>query len=178
LPPALPLGRRLQALYRSRIAELPPQTRTLLLLMALDGTGDVRVLEACSAGKSPVRTAHTSVTPAVKRSARQLTVRVVFGGNWEATTDCSADSAHSASTVPSAPAAAEKIRLSTRNCRMIAGRVAPSDLAAYTKALPSDQLLDCADLERGGDEVVICHPDALIDAWDGRAGTVIRKDSP
>jgi len=52
LPPALPLGRRLQALYRSRIAELPPQTRTLLLLMALDGTGDVRVLEACSAGRT------------------------------------------------------------------------------------------------------------------------------
>jgi DNA-binding CsgD family transcriptional regulator len=46
LPPSLPLGRRLQAVYRSRIAELPPRTRTLLLLMALDGTGDVRVLEA------------------------------------------------------------------------------------------------------------------------------------
>ena len=46
LPSALPLGRRLQALYGSRIAELPPRTRTLLLLMALDGTGDVRVLEA------------------------------------------------------------------------------------------------------------------------------------
>lgn len=31
-------------------------------------------------------------------------------------------------------------------------------------------------LERGGDEVVICHPEALLEAWDGRAGTRIRKD--
>jgi DNA-binding CsgD family transcriptional regulator len=55
LPPALPLGRRLQALYRSRIADLPPRTRRLLLLMALDGTGDVRVLEAGGADKPDVR---------------------------------------------------------------------------------------------------------------------------
>jgi carbamate kinase len=33
------------------------------------------------------------------------------------------------------------------------------------------RFLDC-----GGEEVVICHPDALADAWDGRAGTTIRKD--
>ena len=46
LPSALPLSRRLQALFGSRIAELPPRTRQLLLIMALDGTGDVRVLEA------------------------------------------------------------------------------------------------------------------------------------
>jgi len=46
LPSTLPLGRRLQALFGSRITELPPRTRQLLLLMALDGTGDVRVLEA------------------------------------------------------------------------------------------------------------------------------------
>ncbi len=43
LPSALPLSRRLQALFGSRITELPPQTRQLLLLMALDGTGDMRV---------------------------------------------------------------------------------------------------------------------------------------
>ena len=46
LPSTLPLGRRLQALFRSRITDLPAGTRRLLLLMALDGTGDVRVLEA------------------------------------------------------------------------------------------------------------------------------------
>jgi DNA-binding NarL/FixJ family response regulator len=39
----LPVSRRLQALYTSRIAALPPRTRELLLLMALDGTGDPRV---------------------------------------------------------------------------------------------------------------------------------------
>ena len=56
LPSALPLGRRLHVLFRSRIAELPPRTRQLLLLMALDGTGDVRCVvwstyasRACSA---------------------------------------------------------------------------------------------------------------------------------
>jgi DNA-binding CsgD family transcriptional regulator len=46
MPATLPLSRRLQQLFRSRITELPPRTRRLLLLMALDGTGDVRVLEA------------------------------------------------------------------------------------------------------------------------------------
>ncbi|MGH2446633.1 MAG: ATP-binding protein [Candidatus Limnocylindria bacterium] len=46
LPSSLPLSRRLQALFRTRITELPPRTRQLLLLMALDGTGDVRVMEA------------------------------------------------------------------------------------------------------------------------------------
>jgi carbamate kinase len=35
------------------------------------------------------------------------------------------------------------------------------------------RFLDC-----GGEEVVICHPDALIDAFAGRAGTTIRKDRP
>jgi DNA-binding CsgD family transcriptional regulator len=49
LPSALPLGRRLQALFGTRIAKLPPRTRQLLLLMALDGTGDVRVLETGAA---------------------------------------------------------------------------------------------------------------------------------
>jgi DNA-binding CsgD family transcriptional regulator len=53
LPPALPLTRRLQAAFASRITELPEQTRQLLLLLlALDGTGDVRVLEA-GAAESP-----------------------------------------------------------------------------------------------------------------------------
>ena len=46
LPSSLPLGRRLQALFRSRINNLPRPTLRLLLRMALDGTGDVRVVEA------------------------------------------------------------------------------------------------------------------------------------
>ncbi len=55
LPPALPLGRRLQALFGSQITELPLRTRQLLLLMALDGTGDVRVLEAGTARNAGFR---------------------------------------------------------------------------------------------------------------------------
>ena len=55
LPPTLPLGRRLQAVFGSRIADLPPQTRQLLLLMALDGTGEVRVLEAGTAPNAGFR---------------------------------------------------------------------------------------------------------------------------
>jgi DNA-binding CsgD family transcriptional regulator len=49
LSPVLPLSRRLQALFASRIQQLPARTRQLLLLMALDGTGDVRVLQTAGA---------------------------------------------------------------------------------------------------------------------------------
>lgn len=48
LPLTLPLSRRLRALFVSRIAELPDQTRGLLLLTALDATGDVRILEGAA----------------------------------------------------------------------------------------------------------------------------------
>jgi DNA-binding CsgD family transcriptional regulator len=46
LPMVLPLTGRLQALFASRVSGLPARTRRLLLLAALDGTGDVRVLQA------------------------------------------------------------------------------------------------------------------------------------
>jgi DNA-binding CsgD family transcriptional regulator len=46
LPAVLPLSRRLQRLFSSKVTELPDPTRRLLLLMALDGTGDLRVLGA------------------------------------------------------------------------------------------------------------------------------------
>jgi DNA-binding CsgD family transcriptional regulator len=49
LPPALPLGLRLQSFFAQRFAELPPPTRRMLLLTALDGTGDLRTLHAASA---------------------------------------------------------------------------------------------------------------------------------
>ncbi len=55
LPSALPLSRRLQALFGSRITALPPRTRQLLLLMALDGTGDVRILEGGAAPNAGFR---------------------------------------------------------------------------------------------------------------------------
>ena len=45
LPGSLPLSRRLQALFASRIKELPEPSRQLLLSMALDGAGELRVLD-------------------------------------------------------------------------------------------------------------------------------------
>ncbi len=48
LPSVLPLGRHLQALFAARVGDLPPAARRLLLLAALDGTGDLRVLGAAS----------------------------------------------------------------------------------------------------------------------------------
>ncbi len=46
LPSVLPLGQRLQELFTSRVMRLPPATRAILLTAALEGTGDIRVLEA------------------------------------------------------------------------------------------------------------------------------------
>jgi DNA-binding CsgD family transcriptional regulator len=46
LPAVLPLTRRLQGLFAAKVAEMPPQTRTLLLLIALSRRGDVRILDA------------------------------------------------------------------------------------------------------------------------------------
>jgi DNA-binding CsgD family transcriptional regulator len=48
LPSTLPLSPRLQALFEEGIACLPSQTRRVLLLAALDGVGDLRVLEAAA----------------------------------------------------------------------------------------------------------------------------------
>ena len=59
LPEVLPLSRRLQALFASKVADLPATTRRLLLLAVLEGTGDLHVLEA-AAGQH----AAESLTPA------------------------------------------------------------------------------------------------------------------
>jgi DNA-binding CsgD family transcriptional regulator len=50
LPSVLPLGRRLQALFASQVGDLPARGRRLLLLAALDGSGDLHVLEAAGTG--------------------------------------------------------------------------------------------------------------------------------
>jgi hypothetical protein len=55
LPSAFPLSRRLQSIFGALIAELPTRTREILLLIALDGTGDVRVLEAGAAPRTGLR---------------------------------------------------------------------------------------------------------------------------
>lgn len=78
LPSALPLSRRLQALFGSRITELPPRTRQLLLLMALDGTGDVRVLEggtAANAGFRDLAAAEQSRLAYVDETTHRLAFR-------------------------------------------------------------------------------------------------------
>ncbi|WP_218136101.1 AAA family ATPase [Nonomuraea jiangxiensis] len=50
LPEVLPLSRRLQTLFTSRIAGLPARTCLLLLLAALDSTGDLGVLQNATGG--------------------------------------------------------------------------------------------------------------------------------
>ncbi|HTT55458.1 MAG TPA: AAA family ATPase [Streptosporangiaceae bacterium] len=46
LPPVLPLSRRLQALFAAQVEGLPAAAQRLLLLAALDATGDLRILDA------------------------------------------------------------------------------------------------------------------------------------
>lgn len=50
LPAWLPLSRRLQATFESRITDLPAQTQHLLLLAALDGTGRLQTLQSAAPG--------------------------------------------------------------------------------------------------------------------------------
>jgi hypothetical protein len=54
LPARLPLSRRLQAAFESRITALPARTRHLLLLAALDGTGKLQTLQAAAPGAGGV----------------------------------------------------------------------------------------------------------------------------
>jgi DNA-binding CsgD family transcriptional regulator len=51
LPSVLPLGERLTTLFASRVTQLPAQARQLLLLAALDGSGDLHVLQATGNGQ-------------------------------------------------------------------------------------------------------------------------------
>jgi DNA-binding CsgD family transcriptional regulator len=45
LPAVLPMPRRLHGLFQSRVASLPKRSQQLLLLVALDATGDIRLLQ-------------------------------------------------------------------------------------------------------------------------------------
>jgi DNA-binding CsgD family transcriptional regulator len=51
LPAALPLGRRLQNVFASRIQGLPSSVYEVLLLAALEGTGDLRLIRAIAADR-------------------------------------------------------------------------------------------------------------------------------
>ena len=50
LPSVLPLGPRLPAMFASQVTALPARVRWLLLLAALDGSGDLHVLQAAGSG--------------------------------------------------------------------------------------------------------------------------------
>ncbi len=50
LPTLLPVNRRLRVLFASQVSDLPESARRLLLLAALDGSGDLRVLRAAGKG--------------------------------------------------------------------------------------------------------------------------------
>jgi len=54
LPPVLPLGGRLHELFTARIAGLPPATRALLLMAALEGAGDLRVVLQAALGRAQI----------------------------------------------------------------------------------------------------------------------------
>ena len=76
LPTVLPLGRRLQSLFASRVGALAVGTRWRLLLAALDGTGDPRVL---TAGGRNGGAALTEAERARLVYVDQSTHRVAFG---------------------------------------------------------------------------------------------------
>jgi DNA-binding CsgD family transcriptional regulator len=50
LPEVLPLSERLQALFATRVAAVPVSTRAILLLAALEETGDLGVIQAAAGG--------------------------------------------------------------------------------------------------------------------------------
>ncbi|MFF7369704.1 ATP-binding protein [Streptomyces tricolor] len=54
VPAVLPLTERLQAMFASRVAGLPERSRELLLIAALDGTGDLATIEAAAAGRAAI----------------------------------------------------------------------------------------------------------------------------
>lgn len=55
LPRVLPLSRRLWALFAPPVSDLPAPTRYLLLLAVLEGTGDLRLLQAAAAGQPKIK---------------------------------------------------------------------------------------------------------------------------
>jgi DNA-binding CsgD family transcriptional regulator len=76
LPDVLPLGRRLQTLFAARVWELPPRTRRILLLAALESTGELRVLSlATPAALEDLAAAERARLVSVVGSPRRLEFR-------------------------------------------------------------------------------------------------------
>jgi hypothetical protein len=75
LPDVLPLNRRLQAAFESRVRGLPASTRQLLLLAALDGTGALSALVADRPGLQALAKAERAGLVQVDERADRLTFR-------------------------------------------------------------------------------------------------------
>ena len=77
LPAALPLSSRLQKVFASRVRALPAPDYELLLLAALDGTGDLRLIEAIAADRDGLCLCSVERDGLVRidESAGQLTFR-------------------------------------------------------------------------------------------------------
>jgi DNA-binding CsgD family transcriptional regulator len=77
LPAALPLSSRLQKVFASRVRALPAPDYELLLLAALDGTGDLRLIEAIAADRGGLClcSAERDGLVRIDESAGQLTFR-------------------------------------------------------------------------------------------------------
>ncbi|WP_225849952.1 AAA family ATPase [Streptomyces sp. HPF1205] len=74
----LPLSRRLQDLYASQVARLPERTRRLLLLAALEGGGDLPVLQACAPGEDVLAVLAPAELAQVVRIENRGLGRLVF----------------------------------------------------------------------------------------------------
>jgi DNA-binding CsgD family transcriptional regulator len=77
LPAVLPLSRRLQSLFASRVSGLPAAARELLLLAVLEGTGDLSVLKGAMSGQRGIE----DLAPAERTRLVQVdqgTGRLVF----------------------------------------------------------------------------------------------------
>jgi len=75
LPAGLPLSRRLQAMFAAQVTALPEGTRHLLLLMALDGIGDPRLLRADGRSPDDLAAAERARLAYVDHLTRRLTFR-------------------------------------------------------------------------------------------------------
>lgn len=72
--------------------------------------------------------------------------------------------------VPERRTRLDRITIAELRAMAAAGQFPPGSMGPKVEAA-------CYFLERGGEEAVICHPEALLEAFAGRAGTRILKDA-
>ncbi|MFC9627220.1 AAA family ATPase [Streptomyces sp. NPDC056930] len=94
VPSVLPLSERLQQLFVSRVADLPAPSREVLLIAALEGTGDLTVLEAAAAGRPVIdmlESAERDRLVAISGPSRRLSFRHPLIGSAVVATATAAD---------------------------------------------------------------------------------------